>query len=332
MKLINKITEAQKARINLYRDQYLAYGRCVDRTDRALATQGINDIYLTLGKCPPKILFCKSPVEMYLTVFVLQNIGQNIRQNIGQNILQNIWQNIRQNIWQNIWQNIRQNIWQNIEQNIEQNIGQTLWGQHSAYWVCYYILFRDIFGLKYEELDNRSLNNIDKLVKSCGWWLPFEKFCIVSDRPEKLFIDKSGRLNNPNGKCVEYSDGYGLYSIAGVRVSEEVVTGKFSAKDIMLQPNQEVRRVMLEKYTIQKWLDDMNATMLQKDNAGELYNLPYDGRQLKFVSVWNNTPEPDGHKKEYLLFVEDSCTTAKEGVMSTWGLKPEVFEEMNFRS
>jgi len=246
MKLEN-LTQEQEAQMEKYKQDYLAYGRCTDRIDKASTEKAINDIYVELGKPEPLIIYCKSIMAMYLTVNVERNIGENIVQNIWQNIGQNIWENLRENIVQNIeenierniWQNIRQNIgrnieenieqniWQNIEENIRRNIGQnledTLWGQHSAHWICYYIVFRDILKLEYNEKDERLLNNLDILVKSCCWWIPFDNVCIVSDRPSELKLDAQGRLHSDKDMCIKFVDGWGFHAIHGVRVPEEMI-------------------------------------------------------------------------------------------------------------
>jgi len=419
---INNLTQEQEILIEKYKQDYLAYGRCTDRIDKASTEKAINDIYAELGKPTPLIIYSQSIMEMYLTANIernleeniernirqnieenieqniwqnieehirrnigqnikqnireniRQNIGQNIEQNIRRNIWQNIWQNIEQNIeenigqniwqnigrniWQNIEQNIRQNIWRNIGQNIEenierniwrnikrnigqnveqniwqniegnikqniwQNVEQTLWGQHSAHWICYYIIFRDILKLKYNEKDERLLNNLDILVKSCCWWIPFDNICIVSDRPSELKLDEQGRLHDEKDMCIKFVDGWGFHAIHGVRVPEYIVKNpeQITPQKIDAEENVEIRRIMIERYGLEKYFKDSKADKIHTDDFGTLYKIEQkDDEPIMMVKVVNSTPEADGHYKDYLIRVPPEMTTAHQAVAWTFG-------------
>jgi hypothetical protein len=87
------------------------------------------------------------------------------------------------------------------------------------------------------------------------------------------------------------------------------------------ETNQEIRRIMLKRYTPEKFIRDSQAQKIAEDEFGELYrkNLPNE-QALLFVKVINSTPEPDGTFREYFLRVPPEMVTAREAVAWTFGL------------
>lgn len=97
-------------------------------------------------------------------------------------------------------------------------------------------------------------------------------------------------------------------------------------KQFVNEENAKVRRVMLEKYGREKFLNIPSCKKIHTDDWGDLYrnetirdinNDPYC-----FVKVVNATPELDGAFKDYILRVHPRCKTAKEAVQSTFPMIP----------
>lgn len=57
------------------------------------------------------------------------------------------------------------------------------------------------------------------LINECGWVMPFEEICLVCERPTKISFDSEGRLHaEPPQPAIEFSDGFSVYAINGVKV------------------------------------------------------------------------------------------------------------------
>ena len=56
------------------------------------------------------------------------------------------------------------------------------------------------------------------VARSAGWWWAFRDVAVLTERPIALHRDAAGRLHNPSGLAIEYSDGWGVYALHGVRV------------------------------------------------------------------------------------------------------------------
>jgi hypothetical protein len=53
------------------------------------------------------------------------------------------------------------------------------------------------------------------LLANCGWIMPFEKVCVVCDRPSKILIDDLNRLHAVGEPAIAFRDGYSIYAYHG---------------------------------------------------------------------------------------------------------------------
>lgn len=205
-------------------------------------------------------------------------------------------------------------------------IGNYFSGSQDAYWLAYYDYFKQI-GVKEAEL----LNPFYRLSEICGWWWPFDEVIVMSDKPIQLNLDERSRLHSTTTQSISYSDGWGIYAIHGVIVPTYVITNpeQITVEKIEKENNIEIRRVMLEKYGIQKYLIDAKADKIAEDEFGTLYRKEIiDDESIVMVKVTNATPEPDGTKKEYFLRVPPDVTTPHEAVAWTFGRTDEEYFPM----
>jgi hypothetical protein len=59
------------------------------------------------------------------------------------------------------------------------------------------------------------------LVQNCGWIVPFEKLCIVCDRPTSISFDEKGRLHALGKPAFEFADGNKVFFNNGVLASKK---------------------------------------------------------------------------------------------------------------
>ena len=80
-------------------------------------------------------------------------------------------------------------------------------------------------------------------------WCAYDKLCVVSKNPVRVhWLD--GELHNESGQSVAYEDGWGMWSIRGVAVDEQVViSGQTQTlKQIAGEGNAEVKRIRIERF------------------------------------------------------------------------------------
>jgi hypothetical protein len=130
-----------------------------------------------------------------------------------------------------------------------------------------------------------------------------------------------------NDPAVETSDGDKAYYWNGVEVPKHVaiLPELITIAEIESETNLEVRRVMIERYGMARYLADCGAKCISRDQFGGLYEkrigrIGSNRERIRFVKVKNSTPEPDGSIKDYCLRVPPDTLTAREGVAWTFGM------------
>src|SRR5262249_47757882 len=128
---------------------------------------------------------------------------------------------------------------------------------------------------------------------------------------------------------LEYSDGFKIFAWHGAVVPEWIIREpeKISVSLITAELNAEVRRVMIERYGLEKFIKDSGATKVHQDALGVLWrkNLPGD-EALVMVQVKNSTAEPDGTYKHYFLRVPPDTRTVRAAVAWTFGLMEHEYK------
>lgn len=146
-----------------------------------------------------------------------------------------------------------------------------------------------------------------------------------------VVYDHNRRPHSVNGvPAVKYSDGAEDYYWHGVKVPEfvarrpeEITTAHIEAED-----NAEIRRVMIERYGLARFMADCGAVRIHKDECGELYkkNMGQGEEPMVFVKVKNSTPEPDGSIKDYFLRVPPRTKKARDGIAWTFNIPADQYK------
>jgi hypothetical protein len=164
-----------------------------------------------------------------------------------------------------------------------------------------------------------------KQTRNC---LLLDKVALVSERPLSLKHDERGRLHSESGPAITFGDGYRIYSWHGATVPADVIEkpSLLTADRIMSESNAEVRRVMIERFGLSKFIIASGAKKVHEDECGILYRKEFfNDEALVMVKVINSTPEPDGTRREYFLRVPPAIQTAKEAVAWTFEMSPAQY-------
>jgi hypothetical protein len=154
---------------------------------------------------------------------------------------------------------------------------------------------------------------------------------VVTERPVELHRDEAGRLDRGDGPALAYADGFALHAWRGLPVPGAFLDrlGSLTPAEIRAEENAELRRVMLEFYGYDRYLEESGAQPVHRDETGVLWRIALPGDEdVVMVEVVNSTPEPDGTSRTYWLRVPPSTTTAREGVAWTFGLSGEAYEPL----
>jgi uncharacterized protein DUF6745 len=174
---------------------------------------------------------------------------------------------------------------------------------------------------------------------ACCWWL-HGRFVMACERPLEIHRELadarrprgwgSHRLHRDDGPAVVWPDGWGVWSIHGVRVPREVVEAPatLTVGRISGDENAEIRRIMIDRYGTDRYVRGIGGRVIDDDPEwGRLWRTGEDGGEpLLMVEVINSTPEPNGSSKTYWLRVPPHVRTAHEAVAWTFDVPPGDYQ------
>ena len=243
MNRIETLTASQTAELSAYRDKWLEIGLATGPCDIARATIAVNDAYDVAGmNAPGYIYHFQSPYSAAIGAAILKNdqVRAQVRAQVWAQVRAQVGDQVRAQVWDQVWAQI--------------------YGNHDAGWLSFYDFFSSVCDLEC----CLSLNPLCELAKHCGWWAPYENAAILQDRPSHIHLDDDGRLHHDSRMACEYSDGFGVWAIHGVRVDEQIVCDPSSQtiSQIREDDNAERTRIRIERFGWERYLTEINATVV----------------------------------------------------------------------
>jgi len=331
-KKIESLTPEQEAAIPEFRDRWIAIGLQTRKYDKTMVPELMARIYKEGGLEPPQhILHLTSPMAANALINLLQDnedhpmkeadVSLTTVEGYGADGATSF--DIRSMTVDDKTPDLRALCKDKTLDTVHN--GAACYGAHDAAWLGFYEFWMEA-GI---EECKQLLPLMDAAKAAVGWFYPFEEACIVTPLPTELHRDDEGRLHNTEGAALIFDDGWGVWSVNGVRVPRKIIEekDKITAQDILDEENAEIRRVMMEFLGTEKFIQESGARLVHKDDWGELYEKELeDDEPLCMVKVVNSTPEPDGHYKDYWIRVRPGCETAHDAVASTFHRTAETYD------
>ena len=292
MKKLEKLTDAQLARLPQIRDEWLAIGLSTEPLNFEAAKSAVVKIYAAAGLEPPKWFFrFQSPIAAAIAAAMLKT-GDQVRDQVRDQVGAQVWDQVRDQVWD--------------------QVGAQVYGAHDANWLGFYSAFAE-FGIT----DAARLEPLGELAKHCGWWAPYEGMVILQDRPSVLRFDDQKRLHCEDGPAIRYPDGLvEVFAWHGTRIPREWIEDKKSltGKIALSIENVEQRRAACEIIGWANILEQLKAKTIDKHEnpeIGELIevNLPDSGKE-RFLCVMCAT------KRRFAIPVPPNMKTALQA--SAW--------------
>ena len=272
---------------------------------------------------------------------------------VGDQVRDQVWDQVRDQVWDQVGDQVRDQVWDQVRDQVRAQVGDQVWdqvyragyGQHDASWLGFYEFFDQVCDLH----STHRLRGMGALAQAAGWWWPFAGAVILTERPTVLRRDASHRLHCADGPAMQYPDGWSIYAWRGMRVPKDLVEEpeKISVARIDTEKNAEIRRVMIERFGLARYVSESRSDVVHEDVdplgfPRRLLRKPQrDGApDLMMVELTNSSPEPDGSRKKYLLCVEPNLRpllpngemgnsqelTCLNAVASTFGLSGSEYQ------
>lgn len=162
-----------------------------------------------------------------------------------------------------------------------------------------------------------------------GLLYPLEQFCVIGSRPLYIKQNAQGQLHCDGGPAVEYRDGYKLYMLNGVKVTEELActpSEKIDPGTILTEKNVEVRREILRKVGAERLLFKLKSKVVDAVDEYELHRIPLGGQTKAMALKMHNPSVPEVWHVE---FVPESTATVQEALNFRNGLTPDMIDDVN---
>lgn len=167
----------------------------------------------------------------------------------------------------------------------------TVYGSMEASWISFYIYMRDELGISLPEISGLEL------ALQLGWFIPFDEACLVSKKPLFIHRNSEGRLDHDTGPVIKWADDEEMYAVNGVIVDKRVITDidSYTPKEILTEPNIELRRIMLDRADPVKLFERGGAITIDE-------GLDHQHRKM----VLKKLPALDSEEEDiHMLFVKD---------------------------
>jgi hypothetical protein len=253
-----------------------------------------------------------------------------------------LWSEVRDKIWsmaqdqmevqvrEQIWAQVQYKVWAKARAKALTQMWKAIYGKlpHTTHLV-FFDFFRRLGRVKGPE----QVEPLMRAVAATGWWWPFEEACIITERPSALYRDGAGQLHCDNGPALAYPDGWAIHAWHGTRIPAWFVENKrrMAPDAIDAEGNVELRRVMLEIFGFDRYIEARGARLIAEDQClglpRQLFEIDLNGERIRVLRVVNGTLEADGRRRQFHLGVPLTCNTPHEAVAWSYGRPPVEYRE-----
>lgn len=348
MKRIDTITEDQLPILDRKAKEWAEIGLATGPIDIERAKAGVAAAYQAADLTPPLYhVFLKSPYRGAIGVFVLKEIFAELAKmqsnaseyspekdtrtydttTVLHQVMDEVWLQLLPQFIANegdampdsklAYRAFRYNIHEIVDKSGMRWESSPIYGHHDAAWLAFYDTLGEL-GIPETVAPMRGMMEV---AKTAGWWWPLTDSVVITQRPDQLHRDAEGRLHCENGPAISYADGWAFWAWHGVLVPQQVIEAPhtLTTDQIIKEANAEVKRVMLERYGFETFMQNTNAEKLDSSDFGTLWKADLgegengDDRYLVMVEVV--CPSTD---RKYMLRVPPTMTRAREAVAWTF--------------
>lgn len=190
-------------------------------------------------------------------------------------------------------------------------------GAISNYWVKTVRYAEENHGFEVPKEIREKLDLYEKVCDSLFCFFGWEGVFVAIDRPTTLTFDDNNELHNETGPSCAFADGFAIYSYHGVAVTKEIIESpeKITVEAIEREENAEVRRIMIDRMGVEKYLNAIKAEVIEVDTVpviqGEsaitMRALLKDKEGRKFLCGTDGST-----KRVYYMQVPKECNTCRE--------------------
>jgi hypothetical protein len=265
---IKYLTPEQEDLRLFYKEKWMQIVDSTEQIDRETTSKLVKEAYLVIDAKEPEIIFCHSPYEAASLVLGCKSIAE-LYEKFGVNLFDRFEERIYNSLQQSITEQIAWYVMCHIfpkeggaftfsfTEQLYEKLGKNpkFFGV-DAYgyidpiiWSGFCVICDFCFSVLKCEYDRIKWQTLQSLTTQCGWIFPYEKVCIVCDRPRILSFDSQHRLHAAGGPAIQFADGYSIYSYHGVTLPEKygkLHPHQWQSQWLLSEENAELKRVLIQ--------------------------------------------------------------------------------------
>ncbi|MCU0542687.1 MAG: hypothetical protein MUE44_10900 [Oscillatoriaceae cyanobacterium Prado104] len=369
---VKKLTPAQADLIPVYREKWWSIALATGPIDRSKVTATIETAYGAIGKKAPDIIFVDRPyqaadiivsyadkprsclrneLETKLRSDLEKQLRNCLRGQIENQLenqlydrlqdrlytaLQNqLWSPLRGDLAGKIGSRLQEDLREqrnrnlldlNLNRQLDNCIQTELWAC-SGSWLDYCISV-----LNCAHSCGNMWNIFQSIARYCGWIYPYDKVCVVCEKPIALMTNSEYQLHAAGKPAVEFADGYAIYAYRGVILPQWYGCfhpHEWQSQWLLKEQNAEVRRALIQGIGYDRIIQELEATELDKWREYTLLKIDFQddfdesGQPLPVILLKMTCPSTGFI---HALRVPPNLTSAREAIRwVNWGIEPGEF-------
>ncbi|MEG4421803.1 hypothetical protein QUA70_24935 [Microcoleus sp. LAD1_D5] len=368
---VKKLTPEQAALIPVYRDKWREIALSPGPINRSKAAETIKAAYAIMGKKPPEIIFCDRPYEAAdIIVSQLDNPKSLLRSQLESKLRGELEKKLRSYLRSKLESQLERQLQSQLEHQLYTELQSQLWGPQEEdltreasnklsqqfsgtgrkiHWLtlgkqidnCIQPELLAAYGslldfcisvLNLPHSYGRNWIVFQSIVRDCGWIYPYDKVCVVCERPIALSADSNHRLHAEGTPAVQFADGFSIYAYHGVILPEwygRLHPHQWQSKWVLKEQNAEVRRALIQGITYDRICQELEVRELDSWQEYTLLSIDFaddfdEEGNPKPVYLLKMTCPSTG--LIHALRVPPNVRSAKEAIRwVNWGTDPEEF-------
>ena len=342
---ISQLTPEQEALIPVYREKWQKMAISTEPIHREKAANAIKAAYEAIALPEPEIIFYDSPYTALIKLGDARgdrlantpDRGKAVRLQIESRVLFPIKKQLEDQVAINVRSKLRDSLYfppQNELETCLESIGdlamqctqQLSEKIPPELWAVYSSLYDYYIGALNCQYSDRAWDLFHGVVSQCGWLFPYEKVCVVCDRPRELYFDEENHLHAEGFPAIVFADGFNIYAYHGVILPEKygkIYPEKWQSEWIFSEENAELRRVLIQGIGYDRLCQELQATELDYWQGYSLLRIDktVDIEPINLLKM--NCPSTN---YIHVLRVPPDIELAREAIKwVNWGIDPKEF-------
>jgi len=348
--MITKLTKKQESKLSEYRNKWLQIGLSTENVSFDETKEIIDNLYkVILKKEVVPVVILENPYKTWVAINQYMMKNNQVEDQVEDQVWDQVRNQVRNQVWDQVWDQVEDQVRNQVEDQVRNQVRNQVGNQvgnqvrnqvgnnkklcsfvypyFDGSLMSSYFSFYDYCLTELDiEIDKEVIYNFEIYKESSKLSLiyPFDDICFVCQKPIEIHFNENKVLHNETDPSIKYNGDFELYHLNGVTVDKKIVMTpkeKITVAQILKEQNVEVRRELLRKVGIDKFIKKCKAKPIEvsEDRVYELYRIKIGvdkhGTYLKMKNPSIDTYHFEG--------VVDSCDTIEKAL--AWRDSEEVY-------